>query len=148
MSASADASEEAKQIQLLKGEEILYDQHPAWSRYFGWIVISLLLSVTIIGAFIGVPLLIFIWLKRKNTKYIVTNQRIIEASGIFGTTSTSEYRISDIRQIQTGASWAEKILGHGNLQFSTGAASMLTFNGIPNHQQVANSIREIQQEIE
>lgn len=80
-------------------------------------------------------------------RYIVTNQRLIEVSGILGT-NTSEYRISDIRQIQTGATWGEKMMGHGNLQFSTGTVEMITFNGIPNHQEVANTIREIQRELE
>lgn len=97
--------------------------------------------------FFGLLILLWVWLKRRNTRYIVTNQRLIEVAGILGT-HTTEYRIADIRQIQTGATWSEKLFGHGNLQFSTGTATMITFNGIPNHQEVANTIREIQREAE
>jgi hypothetical protein len=137
------SSAAVESITLLQDENTIHDIRPSWSRWSGALLIGILTS------FIGLGLIIiaWVWLKRKNTRYIVTNQRLLEVSGIMGT-STTEYRIADIRQIQTGATWSEKTLGHGNLQFSTGTASMITFNGIPNHQEVANTIREIQREAE
>lgn len=130
-------------ISLLQDENIIHDIRPSWSRWSGAIIIGLITSLVLSGLLI----LLVVWLKRRNTRYIVTNQRLIEVTGILRT-NTTEYRIADIRQIQTGATWGEKLFGHGNLQFSTGTATMITFNGIPNHQQVANSIREIQREAE
>lgn len=128
---------------MLKDENTIHDIRPSWSRWSGALLVGIVTSLMLVG----VVLLAWVWLQRRNTRYIVTNQRLIEVSGILGT-NTTEYRIADIRQIQTGATWSEKVMGHGNLQFSTGTATMITFNGIPNHQEVANSIREIQREAE
>jgi uncharacterized membrane protein YdbT with pleckstrin-like domain len=96
---------------------------------------------------IGVLGLIYVYLARRNHRYIITNQRVVEVSGVLGT-STTEYRISDIRQIQTGATFFEQFLGQGNVQISTGTMSDIVFNGIPNYQEVSNSIREAQKEME
>lgn len=136
-------SKEAKAVTLLQDEEIIHDLRPSWSKWGGAIILGAVTS------FFGIGLIIlaFVWLARKNSRYVVTNQRIMEVSGILGT-STTEYRIADLRQLQTGASWGEKIMGHGNLQFSTGGATTITFHGIPDYQDAANTIREIQRESE
>lgn len=136
-------SEEAQAVTLLQDEEIIHDLRPSWARWSVALVIGVVTSIMLIGLVI----LAYVWLARKNSRYVVTNQRILEVSGILGS-STTEYRISDIRQLQTGASWAEKVIGHGNLQFSTGSATTITFHGIPNYQEVANTIRELQREAE
>lgn len=137
-------SEEAKAVTLLQDEEIIHDLRPSWSKWSGLLIIGL---IGLLAAGLGVIPLAYVWLARKNSRYVVTNQRILEISGILGT-STTEYRIPDIRQLQTGASWGEKALGHGNLQFSTGGATTITFHGIPDYQEVANTIRELQRESE
>lgn len=136
-------SEEAKAVTLLQDEEIIHDLRPSWSKWGGALAIGVVTTIFLVGFLI----LGWVWLARKNSRYVVTNQRIIEISGILGT-STTEYRIADIRQLQTGASWGEKFMGHGNLQFSTGGATTITFHGIPDHQEVANTIRELQRESE
>lgn len=137
------SSKAVQSISLLQDESTIHDIRPSWARWSGLLVIGLIATL----AAVGIVILLYVWLKRRSTRYIVTNQRLIEVTGILGT-NTTEYRIGDIRQIQTGAAWGEKVLGHGNLQFSTGSATMITFNGVPNHQEVANSIREIQREAE
>lgn len=137
------SSKAAQGLALLENEEILHEVRPSWSKWMGSLIIGILTSVFGIGLII----LLWVWLVRKNMRYIVTNQRLIQVSGILGT-RTSEYRIADLRQIQTGATWGEKMLGHGNLQFTTGTVEMITFDGIPEYQKVANTIRETQREIE
>lgn len=130
----------AEGVTLLEGEEVLHNVRPSWSNWSGWIIGSILLM------FIGIGFItIFIpVLARRNARYVVTTERVIQKTGILGT-STNEYRIEDIRQLQTGASWSEKLLGHGNIQFSTGAGgSLITFAGVPNYQGISNSIREQQ----
>lgn len=136
-------SKEAKAVTLLQDEEVIHDLRPSWSKWGGAIIIGLVTSVM----FFGLLILAYVWLARKKSRYVVTNQRIIEVAGILGT-STTEYRIADLRQLQTGASWGEKLMGHGNLQFSTGGATTITFHGIPDYQEAANTIREIQRESE
>lgn len=137
------SSSAAEEIQLLEGEQIKHDVRPAWSKWGGLILISLFASLFLIGI-LG---LVYVWLARKNHRYIITNQRVVEVSGVLGT-STTEYRISDIRQIQTGATMFEQFLGQGNVQISTGTMSDIVFNGIPNYQEVSNTIREAQKEME
>ena len=91
------------------------------------------------------PLFIHPWLARRKTRYIVTSQRVIKKKGILGSSST-EYRIDDIRQLQTGSSWMEGLVGKGNIRFSTGAGgSTIEFGGVPNYKSVANTIRAEQQ---
>lgn len=126
-------------IQLFEGEEIEHNIRPAWSKWSGLIITSLILSMFVIGV-VG---LVYVWLVRRNTRYIVTNERVVEVSGILGT-HTTEYRIDDIRQIQTGASWSEQVFGHGNIQISTGTMGAIVFDGIPEYQNVANTIRQAQ----
>lgn len=137
------SSSAAESIELLDSEKIEHDIRPSWSKWSGLILISAVLCLFLIGV-LG---LVYVWLVRKNTRYIVTNQRVVEVSGILGT-QTTEYRISDIRQIQTGASWAEQVFGHGNIQISTGTMGTITFDGIPDYQSVANTIRQAQKEME
>lgn len=136
-------SEEANAVTLLQDEEIIHDLRPSWAKWSGLLAIGIILTFFIFG----VAILAYVWLARKNSRYVVTNQRIIEVTGIMGTTTT-EYRVADLRQLQTGASWGEKVMGHGNLQFHTGGATTITFHGIPNYQEVANTIRELQREAE
>lgn len=131
---------DAEGVTLLEGEEVLHNVRPSWSNWAGWIVGSVLLMFVLVGFLtILVPIL-----ARRNSRYVVTTERVIHKTGILGT-STNEYRIEDIRQLQTGASWSEKLAGHGNIRFSTGAGgSLITFGGVPNYEGIANSIREQQ----
>lgn len=137
------SSKAAEGLALLEDEEILHEVRPSWSKWMGSLIIGILTSIVLVGLII----LLWVWLARNNMRYVVTNQRLIQISGILGT-HTSEYRIADLRQIQTGATWSEKMLGHGNLQFTTGTVEMITFDGVPGYQNVANTIREVQREIE
>lgn len=136
-------SSAAESIELLEGEEILHDIRPAWSKWGGLLLISLFMSLFIIGI-LG---LIYVWLARKNHRYIVTNERVVEVAGVLST-STTEYRISDIRQVQTASGPFQELLSDGYIQISTGTMSDIEFNGINDYQEVANSIREAQKDME
>lgn len=127
----------ASEIALLDEENIIEEINPHWSKWWFWWLILVWFIVTLI-----IP---YLWMK--NHKYVVTNQRLIEIEGLLGT-STTEYRISDIRSIQTEQSFIGKQFGVGTLKFSTGTVDSIEFDGIKNHQQVANTIRDIQQEME
>jgi uncharacterized membrane protein YdbT with pleckstrin-like domain len=137
------ANSAAESIELLEGEQIQHNVQPAWSKWGGLITISLIGSLALVGI-IG---LVYVYLARRNHRYIITNQRVVEVSGVLGT-STTEYRINDIRTIQTGATIFEQLLNQGNVQISTGTLSDIVFNGIPNYQEVSNSIRKTQKELE
>lgn len=138
----SDKVPEATGIILLEGEEILHNVRPAWSNWAGSIAFILVVGIFTVG--LGLVLLVFPWLARRNARYVVTTERVIQKSGILST-STNEYRIEDIRQLQTGAAWGEKLRGNGNIQFSAGSGgSLITFDGGPDYQNIANTIREQQ----
>ena len=128
---------------MLEGEEIRHDVRPAWSKWGNLLLISVIMSFFLIGL-VG---LVYVWLARKNHRYIVTNERVVEVAGVLST-GTTEYRISDIRQVQTGQAFVEGLLGQGNIQISTGTMSDIVFDGIPDYQAVANSIRQAQKDME
>lgn len=123
-------------IQLLEGEEVLHDMRPSWGNYSKslW---SALLTIWLLG--FGLVFLVYPFLARRSERYIITTDRVIHRSGLMSTT-TNEYRIADIRGIQTGQSLMEKVFGSGNIKF-TAAGGTITFSGVPDAQQAANSIR-------
>jgi len=135
--------ENAAGITLLDNEHVHHNLRPSWANWSKLLIIYGIITIFTVG--FGAILFIHPWLARRKSRYIVTNQRVIKKTG-FLSTSTTEYRIEDIRQLQTGSSFIEGLLGNGNVQFSTGAGgSVITFGGVPDYQSVANSIRAEQQ---
>lgn len=122
-------------VPLIEGEEIEVNESPSIAAFFAK---NFLLSIISLGL---LPLLF-----AKQSSFVVTNQRVILQTGLLST-STQEYRIEDIQQIQTGQSLFEKLLGAGNVSFSTAAAgSDITFYGLKDYQSVTNTIRNYQRE--
>lgn len=140
---SLEAMDIPSGITLLDGEEVIHDMHPSWGSYSKslW---AALLTIWMFG--LGIVFLIYPFLARRNERYIVTTERVIHRSGLLGTT-TNEYRIADVRGLQTGQSWTEKLFGSGNIKFSA-AGGTITFSGVPDAQQVANTIRRRKAELE
>lgn len=143
MSKQTNSIPEAEGVTLLDGEQVLHNMRPSWSAYAKDLIGIALISIPTLG--VGLILLVIPWLKRNNSRYIITNKRVIQKSGILSSAS-KDYRIEDIKQLQTGAGWFEKMLGHGNVQFasSAGATSLITFSGIDDYQSIANTIRNQQ----
>lgn len=129
-------------IQLLEGEEVLHDLRPSWANYPK----SLWATALTIWFVVGAVFLVYPFLDRRNERYVVTSDRVIHRSGLMSTT-TNEYRIADIRGLQTGQSFTEKIFSSGNIQF-TAAGGTITFSGVPDAPQVANTIRRQKAELE
>lgn len=122
-------------VALMEGEEIKVNESPSIA---GYLARNLLLSFVSFGI---LPLLF-----AKQSSLVVTNERAILSTGILRT-DTTEYRIEDIAQINTGQSLIEKLLGCGNVKFSTGAtANDIVFNGLSDYESVTNTIRNLQRE--
>lgn len=121
---------EAEGITLLEGEEVLHNEHPSLAAY---IAENLMLSLISFG--------LFPYLFRMNSRYAITDERVIRKVGLLST-SSAEYRIEDIKQISTGQSIWEKLLGAGNIQLKTAAGgSSIYLYGVNDHENVANTIR-------
>ncbi|PSQ27337.1 hypothetical protein BRD03_07105 [Halobacteriales archaeon QS_9_68_17] len=160
-----DASAAIRSI-LLDGEEILVDSRPAWSAWSfhliaaGLLVVGSLLTSepAAIGGGIVVAGVIaaYVWFQREKVRYLVTDRRIVVVTGI-SSRQTNETWMEDVRGMQTGASFVERILGHGHITVSDSILSRgslmalsgiqgLTLGGISNYEEIANVVRNRQAE--
>ena len=156
-------------VPLLEGEEVLIDARPAWSAYAFQIILATLFllgglaeggsavfgGVILAGAVVG-----YVWWQRKKLRYVVTDRRMMKLMGI-SSRSTNEAWMQDVRGLQTGASIIERLLGHGHITVSTDIVSSagsipglsvlavngMTFGGISNYEEIAQIIRQRQNEL-
>jgi hypothetical protein len=152
---------EQPSVPALDDEEVLIDARPAWSAYMWYFVAAALVLLGGVGsggnAAIGGLLLAgiivgYVYYLRQKVRYVVTNQRMMILRGITSK-STNEAWMVDIVGLSTGASLLERLLGHGHITVSRqiGATGIgpfggMTFGGIHNHEDIAQIVRERQQE--
>jgi uncharacterized membrane protein YdbT with pleckstrin-like domain len=154
-------------MELLDGEEIIWSGRPSWRSmlafYVKWIALALVIGVAaqLVDSFTSVNahvwwfwlvtiILILItlvggWLKRIDTHYIVTNQRINIRHGIFSRSdhATSYERLQNVKTYQ---SLIERMLGVGLVDFDTAAGDDFDFKfvGINDPAGLARQIAELQ----
>lgn len=153
---------------LFDGEEVLIDARPAWTA---WTMHLLLAALFVLGGLaadesaaqnggivLGALLVAYVWYQRRKVRYLVTDRRIVVATGI-SSKATNEAWMVDVRGMQTGASWIEKLLGHGHITVSTdilprgsmlpwsGTFRGMTLGGIGNYEAVADVIRQRQADV-
>jgi uncharacterized membrane protein YdbT with pleckstrin-like domain len=156
-------------MELLDGEEIVWSGRPSWRSmlafYIKWMLIALAIGVAaqLVDSFTSVNghvwwfwlvtvILILItlvggWLKRIDTHYIVTNQRINIRHGIFSRAdhATSYERLQNVKTYQ---SLLERMLKVGLVDFDTAAGDDFDFKfvGINDPGGLARQIAELQRE--
>lgn len=138
-------------IDLLPDEEVLVNTHPGWSVWWkhllaaGVFVLfglasgdggSILAALLVGGGLAG-----YVYLSRIQSRYIVTNERVKGKVGLISS-SSREYRISDIESVSTEQSIVERILSLGNIQFRTAANDTMIWGGVPDHEDVGHQIRK------
>jgi uncharacterized membrane protein YdbT with pleckstrin-like domain len=114
--------------------------------------LAVLLGGDIGGAFLlfvpGGLLVYYVKFTRKRSRYIVTNQRVKKSVGL-ARKSTGETRIADIRGLSTEQGLLERFVGKGSVMIDSGAAGgKLGIQGVKNHEELANTIRNQQRRIE
>ena len=139
-------SHEVGGIALFEDEEVLHDFHPSWVAWWKSITVIVLLSLFLFPVAFGLTLVLlyFPWRARKRTRYVVTSDRIIVREASLMSSSTHEFTFDRIRQISTGRSAIEKLLGHGNIHVVFHGGTDFRFSGTPNYDKVANTIRHAQ----
>ena len=154
-------------MELLAGEQIVWSGRPSWRSmlafYIKWGFVALLPGV--VGQILDsatsadipvwwlwlltVVLLLLVlfmgWLKRIDTHYIVTNQRINIRQGIFSRAdhATSYERLQNVKTYQ---SFLERMLGVGLVDFDTAAGDDFDFKftGITDPAGLARQVAELQ----
>jgi len=146
-------------VPLVADEQVLIDARPAWSAYAiqfllaGLILLSGLIAgddATIGAVLIAAVLVGYVVYQRRRVRYVVTDRRMMKVTGI-SSKATSEAWMVDIRGLQTGASFMERLLGHGHITVSADILSTgfgrfrgMTFGGISNYEEIATIIRKRQ----
>lgn len=146
-------------VPMLGDESVLIDARPAWSAYAYYFVLAAVLliggiaaggSQTIGGVILAAIVVGYVWYKRRGIRYVVTDRRMMVVTG-HSSKMTNEAWMVDIKNLKTGASFLERLLGHGHISVDSditssgfGRLSGMTFGGIDNHEQIAQIIRERQ----
>lgn len=113
-------------VSLMEGEELLHECRPHWMQRLQDGRLGLV----------------------KKVHYVVTTERVIEHRTTWTSSEATEYPIRDIDQIQASAEKAMDMMGIGDVRFSVGGGGdKIPMNGIPEYQNVADSIREQQRTI-
>lgn len=144
-------------VDLLDGEIVLENRHPAYVNWWKSILIGALFALTALSAATqgssGVILLAiltalifaYVYYSRQVSRYVVTNQRVMKETGLISS-KTGEARISDIRSISTSQGIIERISSKGSVEIdSTGTGGLLGINGVGDYNSLARTIREQQQ---
>lgn len=148
-------------VPLLDGEEVILDARPAWSAYFKLLLLAGLFfvgsaialdgSAGLILGLVGAGIIVgYVYYLRKRRRYVVTDRRIMILTGI-SSKATNEAWMVDIIGLQTGSTFLERLLGHGHVKATRqigntgyGFFGGLTFGGIKNYEEVAQIIRQQQ----
>lgn len=138
-------------IDLLPDETVLVNTHPGWSVWWKHLLaagVFVLFSLgsgdgsgILGGLVVGGGLVGYVYFARVSSRYIVTDERVKGKVGLVSS-STREYRISDIESVTTEQSIVERILGLGNIHFRTAANDSMGWGGVPDHEEVGHQIRE------
>lgn len=103
-------------------EETLWEGHPSLWHWF-WLLV---LGVVTVPLVVGIGILLYVFVKKNSTAYLVTSKRVQIRQGIVTKTSR-ELRIQDIRSIHSQAT-----LGYGFIEFSSAASddAEVVFRGV------------------
>lgn len=123
-------------VPLFDDETLLHDVTPSWSHWGNLI----LFGIATVPMLVGVFVLLFVYFRKRTTKYYVTQYRVLERTGILGV-RTVEYRIQDVNWMYTGQNWLGTFTGKGDVGLGVSGNST-EIGGIPDAERVANTIRK------
>jgi uncharacterized membrane protein YdbT with pleckstrin-like domain len=149
-------------VDLHPGEEIVFEGHPSWrgllSFYLGGVVGTLAIAV-VVGLISGVGLAIVVgavllglvllygFVKRMSTTYLVSTQRLYIRRGILSK-RMQQTRIDRVQNVNTDQSLRDRILRVGTVDFDTAGTddSEFRFVGIANPANVVAAVDRAQRE--
>lgn len=145
---------EIEGIRPMENESVLQNRHPGWGLWWKHLSVAALvllfsLSGGIEGFFGGLVLagviVGYVAFARSQSRYIVTDERVKADIGFISST-TREFRISDIQGIDTRQSLFGSLLGIGDIEVRTADGAGIWWNGVPDHNDVAHTIRQHQRQ--
>ena len=149
-------------MELHPGEQIVFEGHPSWrallSFYIGGVFgaavvgfLAALISGVAIGVLVGVGLfalvVVFGFVKRMATTYLVTTQRLYIRRGVLSK-RVQQTRIDRVQNVNTDQRFRDRVLRVGTVDFDTAGTddSEFRFIGISDPGDVVNAVDRAQRE--
>lgn len=109
-------------------DEILYQAHPPMFRNHP---VGFVLSIVLIGAAIGIIILLVWYVKTRAEMLAVTRDELRYEKGILSK-SHSELRLSSIRSVRVNQSLLQRMFGTGDIRiYTAGDEPEITVKGMP-----------------
>lgn len=149
-------------MELHPGEQVVFEGHPSWrallSFYIGGVVAAAAIAVVVglltsfvVGLLMGLVLvagvLLFGFVKRMATTYLVSNQRLYIRRGLLAKRE-QQTRIDRVQNVNSAQSLRERILRVGTVDFDTAGTddSEFRFVGIASPADVVTAVDRAQRE--
>jgi uncharacterized membrane protein YdbT with pleckstrin-like domain len=149
-------------MDLHPGEQVVFEGHPSWrallSFYLGGIAGAVVVAVVValvastwagvlVGAVLVALLLVFGFVKRMATTYMVSTQRLYIRRGLLAK-RMQQTRIDRVQNVNTDQSLRERLLRVGTVDFDTAGSddSEFRFVGIADPGEVVNAVDRAQRE--
>jgi uncharacterized membrane protein YdbT with pleckstrin-like domain len=146
-------------MDLNPGEVAIFEGRPSWRSILGFYIlgliavgaafaIGLLAADGGIGAAVAGVVLVFVlvwgWLKRFHTHYVITNRRIHIRRGILSR-NIEEARLDRVQDVRVHQGLGQRVLGIGTVDFGTSAESGagFRFEGIASPDSVARQMDRV-----
>jgi membrane protein YdbS with pleckstrin-like domain len=101
-------------------ERTIWTGSPEWKAYTFWFIFAAICIFTVV---VPILVIIYVLLEKQSNEYKVTSKRIICTCGILSK-RTCELDINDIRSTNVSQSILQRILGVGDLEFTTASGPM------------------------
>ncbi len=133
----------------MQNESVLENRRPGWAVWSWQIALAVVVLLfgaagqSIGGIVAGGVIFGYVAISRMQSRYIVTDERVKATVGLLSKQSR-EYRIPDIQSLTTSQSIIERVFSHGSITLKTASNDQITWTGVPEYSDVANTIREEQ----
>ena len=143
-------------MDLQPGEEIVFEGHPSWRAILGFYVLGIAAAV-VVGLLVGIVadtgpgvvvvlgglavVLVVGLVKRIETRYVVTNQRLRIRRGVLSR-RVQQTRLDRVQNVNTSQSLLDRVLRVGTVDFDTAGSddSEFAFRGIASPDEVVAAV--------
>lgn len=98
----------------MENEKIIWQGNSSLISNFGSFMVGIILTLTVVGAIVGIPYIIWTYLVIKNKKYELTQERLILRSGVLNK-KIEELELFRVRDYSIEKPFIYNIFGLGNI---------------------------------
>ena len=102
----------------MENEKIIWQGNSSLISNFGSFMIGIILTLTVVGAIVGIPYIIWTYLVIKNKKYELTQERLILKSGVLNK-KIEELELFRVRDYSIEKPFIYNMFGLGNIMLTS-----------------------------